>query len=571
MNRPRLAIRTADGNRRALRPALRPAGVAAVAVVLAIIGFVQAWRERAVNYGDLALIELRTRDVLSSHPPFTGAFSRWQWAHPGPLYQQLMAVPYRLGSASSTALRAATVALSVGWVVVLWAVVRRSARSTASVPLGARSAIAIAVLGVVASRGGFLIGDVWNPSVAVLPLLVTMVAAARSLDGAPGAGWIMLLAGSFCVQAHLGYLPVVAAVIALVGSVRVAGLRNTRRRAPTTGETSVRAPQPARRRGRLVGGALLTGVWLMPVLDTIVHPPGNLVRILRYLVDGDSTEPRAGLQIGLRAVLRASSVSWPWRANDSTFLATFDVGLGVLPGALVVALVVARVTVARRSRSARWLDVGLAGWAGSLVAASSITGLRYTYLTYWFHAVVWFTWVALAVTAVAEATRPPARSTDDDGSPVRWMASTTMARIVAVVGLAVQAALVGVVVADARSTEVVPPGQAAIVVDAAARIEHLAPGDALSVEASGDGFAANDVTAGVFNLLDRRGRTVHWPGMDRLVGAHRSTAVGRRFIVADAARLERAPGEWHVVQCWSVQSGLPVTVGDDLLCLGTER
>jgi len=35
--------------------------------------------------GDLALIELRTRDVLTVHPPITGVYSRYGWSHTGPL------------------------------------------------------------------------------------------------------------------------------------------------------------------------------------------------------------------------------------------------------------------------------------------------------------------------------------------------------------------------------------------------------------------------------------------------------------------------------------------------------
>ncbi|MFP5487294.1 MAG: hypothetical protein ACLGHQ_03180 [Acidimicrobiia bacterium] len=50
----------------------------------------------AQTAGDIALIELRIRDVLSAHPPLTGAYSRYGWDHPGPAFFWLAALPYRL-------------------------------------------------------------------------------------------------------------------------------------------------------------------------------------------------------------------------------------------------------------------------------------------------------------------------------------------------------------------------------------------------------------------------------------------------------------------------------------------
>ncbi len=508
-----------------------------VAAFLTIVGGWAAWRTRSVNYGDLAMIELHTRDVFSRHPPLVGAFSRWDWAHPGPLSEQLMAVPYRLGGMSSTALRAATVALSVVWMMVLAWLVRRAD------PV-ARAAVGIAAMGVLATRGGFLAGDVWNPSVGVVALLVTLVAGWRAMErDPPGAGWVMLLAGSFCVQAHLGYLAIVAPVWLVVGADR-------RRSRPVH-------RRPAARTLRW-GGVALAAAWSMPVLDSLVHPPGNLYRVARFLWRGAPGESRAGIAVGVRAALRASSLSWPWRANQSTVLATFDVGVGVLPGALLLVLVAARLTIARSDRTARRpLDLALGSWIGCVIGASGIIGLHYTYLTYWFHAVVWFSWFA-AVTAVSRWLM--ARST------VRWLAPTA-----AIAAGCLQVVLAAVVGRGMLTARPVPPGVAAMVVDAADIVRTDAAGSVVALRADGRGFIANDVTAGVFNLLDRDGADVRWPDMPALVGARRASAeavTGRySFVDGDLP----APAGTELLRCWRVRSGARTQPGPDTVCLYRRR
>ena len=65
------------------------------------------------SIGDIALIELRTRDVLSRDPPLSGVYSRYGWSHPGPLMYYVYAIPYRLLGGHADALRMTALMVNV--------------------------------------------------------------------------------------------------------------------------------------------------------------------------------------------------------------------------------------------------------------------------------------------------------------------------------------------------------------------------------------------------------------------------------------------------------------------------
>ncbi|MGZ4701029.1 MAG: hypothetical protein ACXV98_07445, partial [Ilumatobacteraceae bacterium] len=90
---------------RARYPSARSIAVAVVVAALAAPCLWAVLAHRVYAVGDIALIELRTRDVLTAHPPLVGAYSRYGWSHPGPAEFYLFAVPYRLFGGDARALR----------------------------------------------------------------------------------------------------------------------------------------------------------------------------------------------------------------------------------------------------------------------------------------------------------------------------------------------------------------------------------------------------------------------------------------------------------------------------------
>src|SRR5689334_8524947 len=70
--------------------------VAGVVIVPFALLLVRVVRSGWLASSDWAAIELRTRDVGTSHTPLVGVYSRYGWNHPGPLLFYVLALPYRL-------------------------------------------------------------------------------------------------------------------------------------------------------------------------------------------------------------------------------------------------------------------------------------------------------------------------------------------------------------------------------------------------------------------------------------------------------------------------------------------
>ena len=135
-------------------------------VVATARGIANHW----VPAGDNAFIAVRTRDVLSRHPPLLGLWSSLSWSlpfhinHPGPALFDLLAAPARLfGSAAGLPVGAAAlnIASIVGIAVFAW---RRG---------GALAmAVAIAVTALLSwSMGSEVLYEPWHAHVTVLPFL----------------------------------------------------------------------------------------------------------------------------------------------------------------------------------------------------------------------------------------------------------------------------------------------------------------------------------------------------------------------------------------------------------------
>ncbi len=449
---------------------------------------------------DHALIEMRTRDVFSADPPLIGAYSRFGWAHPGPVFNYLYAVPYRLFGTDSAAIHLAALTVNLlllGWLAWL---LRNAGRSVNVV-------MAIATVGMVATHGDLLMTDTWNPSAAVLASFVLLAAAWRATEADRGAVVSVLLAFSLVAQAHVGFAmvmlpPVVAALVISARRWWIAGHGVDHRAAWAT--------------------VALAIMWLPVLVDTVRYRPGNLADLADWWIGDD--EPTGGLVEGARVVARASSVSWPWRAGERTLLSTVDVGVGWLPGATIVALI-AVLVLARRAQLfgvARMLAVAGLAWLGVLIGAAGVRGPRFGYLFAWLHPVVWFSYAALAIGASALGAH-------------RWHADPrwpSTRRLLQVAGAAT--ALVVTFAAVAGVVRAQPPGselQAATrrFTDAIGTIHSSAVSGSpeqgpVGLAVAGGGLATGGVLFGVANALDARGITLATPGQPLEFGRRRAGA-----------------------------------------------
>lgn len=154
---------------------------------------------------DLAMTEVRVRDVGGAHTPLIGLPGRigtlaQQGSHPGPLSFYALAPAYRLFGSSSWALQAATAALNLVAVSVSLVLAHRRG--------GTRLLLAVAVVLAFLVRG-YGVGTLtepWNPYLPLLWWVVVLLAAWSVVCGDFVVLPVAVFAASFCAQTHLPYL-----------------------------------------------------------------------------------------------------------------------------------------------------------------------------------------------------------------------------------------------------------------------------------------------------------------------------------------------------------------------------
>jgi hypothetical protein len=273
---------------------------AAISLVIAwsaIRGIAQGYTPIADN----ALLELRSRDVLTSNHPLLGTGSSASVSagidvnHPGPLLFDLMAIPIRLfGSGAGVALSIAAFHIVTIWLVGF--VIARSA--------GNRVAIITQVVtaGLVWSMGSELLYDPWQPNVLVLPFWLFLCCIWSVSSG--HVVWLPLAVGygSFAMQTHLSYVFIVPALLAFAVG-RVAWQRRS--------ETEQRFDLLRRPLG--YSALVIVVLWAQPLWEQAFGSGrGNLTRLFIAGTGGEG-EPgpsvTTGLSLGAR--LLASVIALP--------------------------------------------------------------------------------------------------------------------------------------------------------------------------------------------------------------------------------------------------------------------
>jgi hypothetical protein len=348
--------------------------VAFAPVVVALVGLL---RPTWYPTGDLAQAELHVRGFWSD-PPLVGAAGRIataegvQGSHPGPALWLAMWPLYALLGSSSAALTVSVVVVHLATVALaLWLAWRRG--GTPFVAL-----LAVGLLVVVRAGGPEVFTEPWNPWMALLPFLVVLLALWSVLDDDLWAAPIAVLAGSYSVQAHAGYLLVVGGLfLAVLGVVVWRHRRADRARAV---------------RWVAVSAAVGVVAWIPPLVDQLWREPGNL-SVLR-----ESFGRPDGPYLGLGEVAEIATVQFnllgPWvfgPARDSF-------GLLALVG-YVAAVVLCAVAIrsARRRRAEDELALhallGVA-WVLALVSITRIFGRYFEYTIRW-------VWLLMALTVAA--------------------------------------------------------------------------------------------------------------------------------------------------------------------------
>ena len=331
--------------------------------------------------GDDAFIFRRVADVGGAHTPLVGVYSRYGWHHPGPLLFWLLAPFERLGGPGGLLVGAAMINLAC------LAGALATAFRRGGVALVIWVGLFVAVL--VHALGSTLLIDPWNPWLPVTGL-VWFFLLAWSVACGDSTMWPWLIGvGSWEVQAHVGFAPVVGALLALAFVV-ARGWRFSWRG----------AWRPA------VAVGLVA--WAGPLIQQVAGHPGNLQAIASYVQQ--PSESTQGVARALGVTGRQLSIPPPWiTGRESNFIGILSTA-SVWTGTGQLALLVLLGGLAWR-RGRREPAVLAATSTVAVIAAvlglARISGLPFPYLARWMWVVALFVPLAAGWCVAGVLRAPP--------------------------------------------------------------------------------------------------------------------------------------------------------------------
>ncbi len=311
---------------------------------------------------DLAVLELEIRKIPDQFLT-VGPYSRFGWSHPGPALYYVIAPFYWVTGRASWSVPVAAACCNIAAAVGVLGIAKRAWGR-----VGATSA-AVALSIVVLTLGRNEVASAWNPTLPLMTLLLFVMACAAFMVRRESYGWLITLTAAFLVQSHVGFLPIVAAFVALVAVVRVRQWWNAPARSwrPTRGFAVT---------------AIVTGVaWFPAAWGTFVERNGNVVRFVRFFVGGDG-----GDAIGLGRSLQIVGAEWgpkfQWLRQRHDI---FVVGDHWWPVPVLISLALAGCWMCRDAAGASerraLLLVGLVTISVSVVSVSRIVSPVFAYLT----------------------------------------------------------------------------------------------------------------------------------------------------------------------------------------------
>jgi hypothetical protein len=443
-------------------------GLTAALAVPLIVALVALRRPHWYPLMDLALIEMRVRDIGTAHPPLTGLVGRFpvgdqQADHPGPLGFYGLWPFYRLFGSSAYALLAASVAVHVVAIVVLLWIASRRGR------IGLLLGVSFVVALLARAYGANVLTEAWNPHLPVLWWLVFMFAVWSVVcDDLPLLP-VAAAAGSFCVQTHVSYLGPVAALglFALVAACRgtiSAGARWSRR------ELAVWVA--------IAAGTTLI-LWIPPILEELRAGTGNLSLLWGYFTDTANRPVGLGrggelLLLHLNPVRLLSGEIWGMHDGDAGLEPTGS----VVPGLLVLIVWLAAAVASRwlhdKRVSALHMVVAVA-LLSAVVAMSRIVGFVWYWVVLWAWGIAAAMLLATGWTAGLAVSRARRRAGGGAGRRSVLLAAAAATAVVTA-AFAAEAASVEVVTGPSRIVgELLPSTIEALDTDAPAGVGRKGP------------------------------------------------------------------------------------------------
>jgi hypothetical protein len=265
-----------------------------------------------------------------------------------------------LGSGSFALMVSVATVHLVTLVVAMWLAWRRGGPVFAVI-------LAACLAFVVRAGGPEVFTEPWNPWMGLLPFLVFVLSVWCLLERDLWAAPLAVVAGSYSIQSHAGYLLIVGGMLVVATVVVFRGTwRDDRRRFAVWGAWAV-----------LAGAA----AWLPPLVDQVRRSPGNVSILIDNFRHPDG--PYLGLSDVAEIVVVQLNLFGPWvfgPGRDS---------FGVVAGVGFVALIGLWALAVRAARSRRCGPelrvhtlLGVA-WLLAIVSIARIFGPYFEYTVRW--------------------------------------------------------------------------------------------------------------------------------------------------------------------------------------------
>lgn len=336
--------------------------------------------------GDDATLETRVINA-SRDVQYLGPYSRFGWNHPGPLYFYILLPFYQLFSMGTQSLYVGAAFINIISVLVLLFFLYKSGNNyffffTAFF-------FSLYIYGFL---GLHIFRNIWNPHVTILPFAVFIFVSVHLSQGNLTVLPLSIFFASFVLQTHVAYAP--AVMVMFLVSIFLYILEKLREQKQIKSLFSKDILKII-----AISGGLFIILWILPIIEALKNPPGNLLKLIYYFSHSKVTH---SISEGATAVSQITNVPL------IKFLNFLSPGMELSSKSLLIMLFFLQLLLVIAAGISHWaakrkyqfnlLLFGLSGLIISVISVTKITGEIHSYLIQWISVIGFINWCAIFFT-----------------------------------------------------------------------------------------------------------------------------------------------------------------------------